>query len=319
MREPSKPTELSKQISLFANYLESERRCSAGTVAAYLRDLRALEKFIVAQKLPQDAARIDTVALRTFLATLYKINAPATMARKMATLRAFYRFMRRRGLVKHNPAATLRTPKLPKRLPHFLTVDDALRVVQAPDQGATALAQRDRAIVELLYGSGIRLSELTGIKLDDLELSSARLRVLGKGNKERWVPMGAPCIAALEAYLAVRATLRHPRTKLQHPKAVFLGRWGTPLSPRQVQNLIRQFGMRAMGRGDLHPHTLRHSCATHLLDAGADLRGIQELLGHASIATTQRYTHVTVDRLMEVYDKAHPMAHRAVDSSSEDP
>lgn len=319
MRKSTKPTELSRQIDLFGNYLQSERRYSPGTVAAYVRELRALENYVVTQKLPQDAAQIDTMALRTFLATLYKINAPATLARKMATLRAFYRFMRRRGLVKHNPAATLRTPKLPKRLPHFLTVDDALRLMRAADNDASALVQRDRAMVELLYGSGIRLSELTGIKLQDLDLSSARLRVVGKGNKERWVPVGQPCIAALEAYLAVRPMLHHPKTKLQHPQALFLGRWGTALSPRQVQNLVRGFGMRAMGRADLHPHTLRHSCATHLLEAGADLRGIQEFLGHASIATTQRYTHVTVDRLMEVYDKAHPMAHRAVDRGSEDP
>ncbi len=316
-----KHTPLGEQIALFSDYLRSERRCSLGTVNVYRRDLHAFEAFLVSEGHATDAAKVDTLWLRMYLASLYGRQAPRTLARKLATLRSFYRFLRRRGIVKHNPASTLRSPKLPKSLPDFLTVDDAFRVMHAPQQEKddTPLARRDRAIVELLYGSGIRLSELVGIKQNDIDLHQQRVRVLGKGNKERWVPIGNPCKAALESYLAVRATLRHPKTGAQHHEALFLGRWGTALSPRQVQHLLRRYGKVAMGRSDLHPHTLRHSCATHLLDAGADLRGIQEFLGHTSLATTQRYTHLTVDRLMEAYDKAHPMAHRPVDTGQEDP
>ncbi|HBQ17883.1 MAG TPA: hypothetical protein DEF51_44435 [Myxococcales bacterium] len=303
---------LAQQIALFVRYLETERRSSPRTVDTYRRTLDQLRTWAAAEGMPLDVGKLSVVHLRGFLASLFDTNASSTLSKKIATLRTFYRFLVRRKITKQNPAAVLRSPKSKKTLPRFLTVDDAVRVVEAPseDQGRDPrLAARDRAMLELLWGAGLRVSELAGLTLARVERSRRTLRVLGKGRKERVVPYGKPAESALEAYLAVRDELRNPKTGEQHPEALFLGIRGTRLSARQVQNIVHRYGALGMGRGDLHPHTLRHTCATHLLDAGADLRSIQELLGHASLSTTQRYTHVTVDRLMEVYDRAFPLAH----------
>ncbi|MFW5875569.1 MAG: tyrosine recombinase XerC [Myxococcota bacterium] len=305
---------LADQIAQFERYLTAERRSSPRTVATYLRDLHAFREFVRDRALPPDARALDVIVLRAFLASLYENNGPSTLARKIAALRSFYRFLMRRGIARANPASVLKTPKVSKPLPKFLTVDDAFRVMEAPPGDVVRpepLALRDRALLEVLYGSGVRVSELTGLDLDHMDLPRGQARVIGKGDKERLVPLGSACVEAVQRYVQQgRPHLRHPKTGAQEPRALFLGRHGTRLSPRQVQNLVRRGGALGAARGDLHPHALRHSCATHLLDAGADLRTIQELLGHASLSTTQRYTHVSVDRLMEVYDRAHPLAHR---------
>jgi integrase/recombinase XerC len=313
---------LTGQIASFATYLRSERRAALHTQRAYLRDLEGLCRHVHERKLPLDAAALDLNMLRGYLATLVPDNKPATVARKIAALRTFYRFLKRHGLCERNVAALLRTPKVPRPLPKVLAVDDMFDVVTQPDQrDAPALAARDRALLELMYGSGVRVSEAATLTLERLDLAQADVRVHGKGSKERVLPLGAECIAALYRYLALRPSLQHPRTGAQHPNAVFLGRFGTQLGVRQIRALVKRYGVEALGHGDLHPHALRHSCATHLLDAGADLRGIQELLGHASLSTTQRYTHVSVDRLLEVYAKAHPLARkpRADAEEVEDP
>jgi integrase/recombinase XerC len=301
---------LLRQIDLFESYLGSERRAALNTRLAYGRDLRSLHDFVRAQRLPLDAAKLDIAALRSFLASLLARNGAASVARKIASLRAFFRFLRKRKLIKSDPAALLRSPKVPRELPKFLRAEDAVAVVMQPDveRAGLALGARDRALLELLYGAGLRVSELTSLSLGRLDLSNASVRVHGKGGKERILPLGAPCIAALQLYLACRSQLRHPRSGVQDPDAVWLGRYGTRLSVRQVQLLVKRYGTSGAGRPDLHPHALRHSCATHLLEAGADLRGIQELLGHSSLATTQRYTHVSMDRLMQAYANAHPLA-----------
>jgi integrase/recombinase XerC len=306
------PDALRAQIQRFESYLRSERRSSERTVTTYVRALDELHAFAVAQGLPLDANRLGLVSLRGWLGSMFEACTSATLARKIATVRSFYRFLMRKGLARENPAAALKTPKVKRTLPRFLTVDETFRVMDAPkEDGARAepLRLRDAAMLELLYGAGVRVSELAGLRLNDVERSQQRVRVLGKGGKERIVPYGGAAAKALEEYLAVRPELRSPRTGAQHPDALFLGQHGTKLSARQVQNVVHRYGALGAGRGDLHPHALRHSCATHLLDAGADLRSIQELLGHSSLSTTQRYTHVSVDRLMEVYDRAHPMAH----------
>jgi integrase/recombinase XerC len=298
------------QIEDFERYLAVERRLSPRTVVTYGRDLRALHAFARERGLTCDARSIDVAALRGYLATLFGSHGPATLARKIAAVRSFFRFLLRRGVVKENPATSLGSPKIRKPLPRFLTVEQATRVVEAPTSDrsrARALAVRDRAMLELLYAAGVRVSELVGLELRSLDLDARSARVLGKGNKERVVPLGTAATTAITDYLAVRAALR-PKAGAQDATALFLGRFGTRLTTRQVQNVVRRYGALGALRGDLSPHALRHSCATHLLDAGADLRGIQELLGHASLSTTQRYTHVTVDRLMEVYTRAHPMA-----------
>lgn len=300
---------LAQQIRRFALYLETEKRCSPNTVSTYRRTLEELRAYLASEGLPLDATRLHVVALRGWLASMFERCSNATLARKIATVRSFYRFLLRKGLATQNPAATLKSPKVKRKLPRFLTVDEAFRVVEAPEEDAARpepLRRRDAAMLELLYGAGLRVSELAGLTLASIE--GRAVRVVGKGNKERLVPFGGPAERALEAYLAVRPSLRGKNGE-QHPDALFLGRYGTALSTRQIAKIVHRYGALGAGRGDLHPHALRHSCATHLLDAGADLRSIQELLGHASLSTTQRYTHVSVDRLMEVYDRAHPMAH----------
>jgi integrase/recombinase XerC len=309
--QPGQHDRLEQQIAEFAGYLRAERRASPHTLAAYVRDLEALRSFAREQGLALDARRLDLPALRAFLAGLFPENGPATLARKIASLRAFFRFLVKRAGLKRDPAAQLRLPKVPRPLPAFLAVEAAGAVVTEPtrERPEHPLALRDRAMLELLYGSGLRVAELTSLTLERLDLSQRRVRVHGKGSKERILPLGAPCVEALAAYLELRPRLRHPKSGAQHANAVFLGRYGTRLTVRQVQNLVKRYGG-AAGRVDLHPHALRHSCATHLLDAGADLRGIQELLGHASLSTTQRYTHVSIDRLIEAYTRAHPLARK---------
>ncbi len=302
---------LGEQIDRFERYLRGEKRASPRTVETYGRTLRELHEWLARERLPLDAAALRPAFLRGYLAACFERNENPTIARKIATLRAFYRFLIKRGHTKDDPTATLESPRAKRKLPRFLTVDQALRVVEAPGHDETRdprLARRDAAILELLYGSGLRVSELAGLAVGDVDRAQARVRVLGKGGKERIAPLGGPAIEALDAYLAVRGTLRPKVPRAPLPDALFLGKYGTPLTARAVQDVVRRYGDRT-GRGDLHPHALRHTCATHLLDAGADLRSIQQLLGHASLSTTQRYTHLTVDRLMEAYDRAHPMAH----------
>jgi integrase/recombinase XerC len=300
------------QIERFLSRLSAERRAAPRTIETYGRDLWALHRLADEQGWILDAKALDLIALRRYLATFVGRNSAVTIARKIAALRAFYRDMQRRGEASDNPAASLRLPKVQKSLPKFLSIADAGQVVEAPAArvGSEALAVRDRAMLELLYGAGVRVGELTGLDLSHLDLVERAARVLGKGNKERIVPFGEPCASALRSYLGMRPLLRHPRKGTQHPDALFLARWGQRLTVRQVQKLVHRYGQIGAGRPDLHPHALRHSCATHLLDAGADLRGIQELLGHASLSTTQRYTHVSVDRLVEVYERAHPLARK---------
>lgn len=301
---------LDSQIDRFASHMRDERRRSTRTVTTYTRDLEELRDYLAAHGFEPDAAKVTIVSLRGFLGSVVRELEPTTMARKMSALRSFFRYLERRGVVRHNPAAALRPPKVVRSAPRFLTVDEALRVVAAPaDDGARAkpLALRDRAILELLYSSGVRVSELASLRTTGLDLRGRTGRVVGKGDKERRIFFGSVASGAITEWLAVRS-LCVDKDGQQDPDALFLGRFGTPLTVRQIENIVRRYGALGTARADLHPHALRHSAATHLLDAGGDLRGIQELLGHASLSTTQRYTHVSLDRLTEAYSKAHPLA-----------
>jgi integrase/recombinase XerC len=301
---------LEQQIDAFAQYLADERRSSPRTVETYIRDLRSFRAYVLEQGLPPDASALDIVALRGFLSSLFRSNQASTMKKKVSAIRSFFKFLLKRQMVDKNPAAGLRSPKIAKTLPRFLSVDQAFRVMEAPpkeDKRAKPLKARDLAMLETLYGTGVRVGELAGMNVAHCDFSDAEVRVLGKGGKERIVPLGKEAIQSLLAYLPERLALLQ-KAKVAEPDALWLSQAGRRLSVRQVQNIVRRHGMQGAGRGDLHPHAMRHSCATHLLDAGADLRSIQELLGHSSLSTTQRYTHVSVDRLMEVYDKAHPLA-----------
>jgi integrase/recombinase XerC len=306
----------------FVTHLEAEKRASPHTVAAYSRDLDALLRFVAerASERPRRAApskrnALDVYLLRGWLGELARRCKPSSVARKIASARAFCRWMKQKGHSDLNPAAELALPKSRRELPTLLSAEDAAAVMEAPDEGNTgarraeeAVMLRDRALLELLYAGGLRVSEACGLDRASLSLDDRTVRVMGKGRKERLVPIGRKCEEALRAWLAVRDDLAHPRTKFLDPAAVFVSTRGRRFGPRAAQLVVRRYGLLGAGRADLHPHALRHTCATHLLDGGADLRAIQELLGHASLSTTQRYTHVSVAHLMSVYDAAHPLA-----------
>ena len=264
---------LAEQVGRFERYLTSERRAAVRTVSTYMRDLRALEAFVQEEGLPDDAEKLDVRHLRSFLASRPDAREPATILRKVSALRTFYRYLRRTRQVERNPAADLKTPRLKRKLPTYLHVEQAAETVEMPtNKGTTAGHVRDRAMLELLYGSGLRVSELVGLDLSDVDLGEQNARVLGKGSKERVVPLGGQSIQALREYLDVRAELRTRRSDPAGERALFLSARGKRISVRQVQVLVKRYGMLSTGTSALHPHAMRHSCATHLLDAGADLR-----------------------------------------------
>jgi integrase/recombinase XerC len=300
--------QLDDALEKFIVHLATERRASPNTVSAYRRDLLALAAFVKDKRGEAAAvADVDVYVLRGWLGTLSRVVTASSVARKIAAVRTWMRFLRKRGFIDKSPADELSSPKVRRPLPTFLSVDAAAQVMEAPDT-TTAVGKRDRAVLELLYGSGLRVSELAALAIGDLDLPGASARVLGKGSKERHVPLGRKSIEAIHAWLAVRAELAHPKTGALDPSALFVSARGARLGVRAVQVLVQRFGALGAGRADLHPHALRHTAATHLLDGGADLRAIQEFLGHASLSTTQRYTHVSMEHLMKVYDAAHPLA-----------
>jgi integrase/recombinase XerC len=303
----------------FVTHLEAERRASPHTVAAYGRDLDALLAFVEERAKERaggrSTPRLDVYVLRGWLGELARICKPSSIARKVASVRAFCRWMKQKGHSDVNPAAELANPKVRRELPTFLSAEDAALVIESPNADNTgarraeeAVAVRDRALLELLYAGGLRVSEACGLDLGNVSLSERTVRVMGKGRKERFVPIGTKAEAALREWLEVRGELAHARTLFLEPNAVFVSTRGRRLGPRAAQLIVRRYGIAGAGRADLHPHALRHTCATHLLDGGADLRAIQEMLGHSSLSTTQRYTHVSVAHLLAVYDAAHPLA-----------
>jgi integrase/recombinase XerC len=300
---------LDEALAGFLAHLRDERRVSPNTLDAYQRDLSSLAAFAEAKRPGMTVKHVDVYLLRGWLGQLARTVGSNSVARKLSALRTWMRWLRRRGFIDKSPADELSSPKVRRPLPTFLSVDVAAEVMEAPDDSAKG--KRDRAVLELLYGSGLRVSELSGLSLGDVDLRGARARVLGKGSKEREVPLGAKCIAALVEYLEVRDEFAAARKGPGRPgdgEAVFLSARGRRLNVRAIELLVAKYGAQGGGRADLHPHALRHTCATHMLDGGADLRAIQELLGHASLSTTQRYTHVSMEHLMRVYDAAHPLA-----------
>jgi integrase/recombinase XerC len=316
-------------IEKFIQYLRYERNVSPDTIREYRRDMEQFEAFLTppGEKTPP-LAEIDHRVVREYVASMYDRKLErASVARRLASLRTFFKFCVREKLTTQNPARLVATPKLRKRVPQVLTAEelngfldslgssaakDKAKRVRKPtarsEEEAKVILKRDRAILELLYASGLRVAELVGLDLGEVDRRGQMLRVLGKGRKERVVPYGGKAQAALEAYWPVREEiLAHPRTKAA-PEAVFLNHLGGRLTDRSVHLLVRKYSRLANVNWDMHPHSLRHAFATHLLADGADLRAIQELLGHVSLSTTQRYTQASIRQLMEVYDKAHPHA-----------
>jgi len=292
-----------KYIFEFLKYLKTEKNVSPHTERSYLSDLDQFFDYLG----NTDLAAVDHKALRLFVAHLLKLKLKkSSIARKLAALRAFFKYLNRQGILSNNPARLIATPRQEKRLPSVLTADDALRLMDAPAAPAALHVRtelRDRAVLETLYSTGIRASELIGMNHDDINRYDRLIRIRGKGRKERIVPLGAIALAAIDAY--VDRQQRSPDSN-----AVFLGPGGKRLTARTLQRILETYRKELGLQQKASPHTLRHSFATHMLESGADLRAIQELLGHASLSTTQRYTHVNLDALMEVYDKAHPKARK---------
>jgi integrase/recombinase XerC len=316
-------------IEKFLAYLRSVRNASAHTLRNYASDLKQFHTYLTPPDSPPvKLATIDHRVIREYLGYLHDQQLQkSSMARKLAALRSFLKFCAREGMVRENAARLVATPKLPKRVPSILSAEemneflDGLAKVERPRakrgparsspaarDSAAMLLQRDRAILELLYASGLRVSELTGLNLEDVDRKERMLRVIGKGNKERIIPYGSKAEEALERYGPVRSKLLARSSRGADARAVFLNHEGRRMGSRSVARMVKKYVRLMNVNWDLHPHSLRHAFATHLLADGADLRAIQELLGHSSLSTTQRYTHATIRQLMEVYDKAHPHA-----------
>jgi integrase/recombinase XerD len=305
--EQDRPTPL--EVEEFLTWLSAERGRSANTIAAYRRDLRLHVSWLRARHL--EIAEVDEATVTEYVTWMRgRDRAPASVARGLVAVRALYRFLADDGQLTVDPAAEVEVPRVPKGLPKPLSEDEVTRLLDAV-QGDDAIARRDRAILEVLYGTGLRISELVGLGVADLDLEGGLLRAFGKGSKERIVPLGRFAREALAAYLspAGRGALAPERwARRGDAEAVFLNKRGGSLSRQGAWQIVRSYGDRA-GLGDrLSPHVLRHSCATHMLDHGADIRAVQELLGHASLSTTQIYTLVSTERLRSVYDSAHPRA-----------
>lgn len=297
--------ETERLIDDFVRHLQVERSLSPHTVRNYLSDVRQFVEYL-AERTPPVALRDLTYPdLRGYLALRHKINRKVSVARKLAGLRTFCKFLVRREVLLHNLAALAPTPKLESHLPRFLTIDEVFHLLEQT-AGQTVLDLRDRAILELFYSAGLRVAELVGLNLEDLDLSQHLAKVLGKGGKERMVMVGSQALDALRLYLQVRRELLTPDSPDAGRKAVFLNYRGGRLTTRSVARMVEKWALKSGLGQPLSPHGLRHTFATHLLEGKADLRSVQEMLGHAQLSTTQKYLHVNLDYLMEVYDKAHP-------------
>ncbi|HZM98091.1 MAG TPA: tyrosine recombinase XerC [Pyrinomonadaceae bacterium] len=302
---------MEKLIEQFLEHLRYERNVSAHTLRNYESDLEQFTHFLAPDqktKLP-DVSEIDHLTIREWMASLHSDQKKkSSIARKLAALRTFFQFLVREGVLELNPAKLVSTPKLEKKLPKHLSIEEAIRFIESPDLD-TDLGKRDRAMLELMYATGVRVAELTTLNVADVDFQNQLIRVTGKRRKQRIVPFGDPAGEAIRNYLGVREKfLFNAPVSKRDEDALFLNYQGTRITTRSVGRMVEKYIRICAGMHNISPHALRHSFATHLLDSGADLRDIQELLGHARLSTTQVYTHVSMEKLIEVYDKAHPKA-----------
>lgn len=289
-------------INNFLKYIKIQRGDSPHTLRAYKNDLEEFFNFT-----NMEVEKIDSVVIRGYVSEeILKGKSKTTVARKLSTIRSFFSYLYSEGIIKINPARGISSLKIKRTLPKFLTVDDAFKLVEAPSEDKFTV-QRDRAILELLYGCGIRVSELCGLNLEDIDLREGLIKVRGKGNKERIIPAGQKAKEAIKKYLAIRQILRIKRNFHAQETPLFINNRGSRLSDRQVRRIVKKYSKAIGILEKIGPHTLRHTFASHLLMEGADLRVIQELLGHSSLSTTQIYTHIDLRHLIEVYDKSHPL------------
>jgi integrase/recombinase XerC len=304
---------ISDQIGVFISYLRDQKGYSKHTLRNYLIDLTQFSEFLVKrealpqddQKLDLDMDAIDALVIREYLGSLFGRFERSTIARKLSAVRSFFIFLEKKGMVRANPAGDVATPKLEKYIPVYLPVDDVFRLLERPDR-KKPLGLRDLAILEVLYSCGIRVSELEALDISGVDFEGRLVTVIGKGNRERIVPIGRIALKAVRDYLEATRGLRKGDGYDSRDAPLFINFRGGRLSGRSIGRIIKRYATESGLNPEISPHSMRHTFATHLLDGGADLRAVQELLGHASLSTTQKYTHVSLDRLMEVYDKAHP-------------
>jgi len=300
---------LESHIADFERYLRVEKNASVHTCRNYLNDVREFDRFLQQGYSGNvtDVREVSNLVIRAYLAFLSKKNRKSSQSRKLSCLKSFFKYLVREGVLEQNPAQSVRTPKREMHLPRHMSVDDVFALLDSvPDE--TLLQTRDRAILEVLYSTGIRVSELVGLNRGGLELPCGILKVTGKGRKQRIVPIGEKAVRCLESYLSRSEGVCKKYYPVRSPETipVFLNARGGRLTARSVARVVDKYIVSCGLHRNISPHAIRHTFATHLLNAGADLRSIQELLGHASLSTTQRYTHLNVDALMEIYDKAHP-------------
>jgi len=291
----------------FVRHLQKDKGLSPHTVRAYRSDLQAFLRFAAEHcgRKEASAGEIDHYLIRSYLAELHSTSKRTSINRKLSSLRSFFRYLLKNGVIQRNPVAAIFSPRQEKPVSRFLPVDDMFALLDSA-QEETILGLRDRAILETLYSAGLRVSELTGLNVDSVFFEEKCARVMGKGSKERVVPIGSKALSAIQRYLDKSLDLRKKRTDSKVSRALFLNHRGGRLTSRSVARIVDKYIRLCGSSMKVSPHVLRHSFATHLLDSGADLRAIQELLGHASLSTTQKYTHVSLDKLMEVYDACHP-------------
>lgn len=299
-----------QHIQLFLGYLEYERNYSANTITAYREDLTQFQEFLTTYFGTSSVtlAAVDHIAVRHFLGGLLdKGFSKKSTARKLACLRSFFKFLVRKKALEHNPAANIATPKIPKKLPFFLEESSVTKMLELPDK-SSALGSRDAAMLELLYSTGMRVGELVGLNVSNIDWSNNTVKVFGKGAKERIIPFGKPARLALKHYLERRGEFVSPATLAHDQQALFFSARGKRVYPAAVYLVVVKYISKVAEIEKKSPHVLRHTFATHLLNRGADIRAVKDLLGHENLSTTQIYTHVSVDRLKRIYEQAHPKA-----------
>jgi integrase/recombinase XerC len=297
---------VSEAQKIFCEYLVHERRMSRYTVTSYSRDISDFETFLQNADMSNVVGDVNIISVRSYLSHLFDKCSRATMSRKLAAIRSFFKFLVTRNIVAENPATRVRLHPVQRVEPDVLTVDEVEAIISNINTYDNSVACRDAAIIEVMYGGGLRVSEVSGLNKNDVDLSNGTAKVLGKGGKERIVPLGSKAVESIEVYLPVMKQVA--RGLPMDNEALFVNQCGRRISTRSIQCMVKERGVSAGVISPLHPHRLRHSCATHMLEGGADLRVIQEILGHERISTTQHYTHVDIDSLAATYERSHPLA-----------